>query len=117
VAEIDLIGGEEGGDPADGALDFCVAGGSWEGKGLAGGFDSGAMVADFGAALAASRDALVGGMVVEAEGFVAESGRAAGVGGRGGRGLEGVPAERPDIGIVVSLMHGGPLCIFWSKYS
>lgn len=99
AAEVDLVGGDEGDELAEGALKLVAGGGKGDGDGLAGD----AAGADAGAALAAAEDVRTGGVVVVAEGPAAEGGRAAGSGGRGVRGGKDVAAEDADVVVRVGL--------------
>jgi len=110
AAEVDLVGGDQADELAEGALEFVAGGGDGEGEGLAGEVAG----ADLGAALAAAEGVRAGGVVVVAEGLAAEGGRAAEVGGRGTGRREDVAAKRADFTVWVGL--GGGL-VHWDTPS
>jgi hypothetical protein len=107
-AKVDLVGGDEGDDVVEGVEEFLPSGGKRDGDGLA----SDAAGALAGVALVTAEDRTAAGVVVEAEGFVAEGGRAAGMGRRSGRRRQDVVTEDADVVEVVDglawLVHDGP---------
>jgi hypothetical protein len=117
AGKVDLVGGDEVDQLAEGALEFGPIGGKRQGERPAGE----ATGAEMGAALAAAGDVRAGGVVVVAEGLPAKGGRAAGAGGSGVRRREDVATEGADflvlagLGCVVHVVSPSPEGTFLAK--